>query len=343
MLHLEMVNSTTQIALTTESTGKEHLQSKMRPTEVTALLILCYITLSVGMAINGLFLVVFARSKRLFRHPTNKLIFSLLISDLLIEAGFAVTISIHCETVAHKVAYVLKVFAMTVTVLNLCMIWIDRLITIKMSFSRRRMISNSTVIRLLIISWSVGVLLAVTSLVMFLAKVEKYVFVKWRYVLSVMTFLGFLVLTIANIIIFCVARGQAHKIRRQATRRPRGHHSWQLKSTYLCTIMVTTFLVAWLPYLIENINVLLNGANKTSHPKDWYKLFGALMISCNTLAHPCLYILLNRDTRTLLARRLRNSIRKMTVTRSMESKKSGSSVVIISMRTVELSSVPQKL
>ena len=304
----------------------------MKPTVFITLATICYIQIFLGVITNGSLLVIFIRSKRLRSIPSNKLICSLLFSDLLIELGFAFTIPITAESLAQKIAFLLSAVAMTLTVLNLCSIWIDRIVTLKMSFRHHRIINNKRVAKILIATWSVGITLAITSIVMFSCRMDTTAYQKWRYVSSIMTFVGFFVLMIANAIIFCEARKQACKINRTTTRLRRNFLTLQLKSTYMCISMVTAFLVFWLPYLIENLRVLVHGKNNCKG--TWFHLFCASMTICNTVINPCLYVLLNRDTRKFIIQRWRRSRSKNVIKRPVESQKSLTSVVTISMRQI---------
>lgn len=316
----------------------------MVTTTIISLTTFCYLTIGIGILTNGSLLVFFVRSKRLRSLPANKLICSLLFSDFLIEISFAVTIPITDASTAHKVAFLLRVVAMTLTLLNLCTIWIERLVALKMTFSHHRIIDNKTVTKTLIACWGIGCSLAVASTVMFCFQMELTTYKKWRYVTSIMTVVGFCVLIAANAIILCEARNHAKKIRKQSLRNRQSRTlAWQLKSTYLCTSMVTAFLIFWLPYLIANVGVLLHGVTFTQR---WFSLFSALMILCNTVAHPCLYVLLNRETRKFLSRRWQRSRtnqatkrslegqRSLEIHRKLEGQKSVSSIVTISMRPI---------
>ena len=303
----------------------------MTSVEVAVLTAICYVTIIIGVATNGSLLIVFIRSKRLRSVPSNKLICSLLLSDLLIEIGIAATIPITAESLTKKVAFLLPVVSMTITVLNLCSIWVDRIITLKLTFTHHVNIDNKLVNKILIATWTIGVILATASVVMLSLQMTTEVYDKWRYVTSIMTAVGFLVLIIANTIIFREARMQSRKINRQNTRLRRNYQTLQLKSTYLCISMVTAFLIFWLPYLIQNVGVLLHG---TAFISQWYSIFSALMITCNTVIHPCIYILLNKETRKFIVRRWRRSRSKQFTKKPVESQKSLSSVYTISMRRI---------
>ena len=300
-------------------------------TETFAIKIACYVALSMGLSINGILIIIFARSNQLRALPSNKLICSLLLSDFLIEVSFMATISLQpASGVLQRIAYVLKVLAMTLTVLNLCLIWLDRLIAVKLTFRHHRIIDSKTVIKMIAASWGIGLSLAVISLVIFSIQ-EETAYLKSLYVSSIITPAGFLILVAANIVIFREARIQASKIKRQSRRQNRGYHMLRLKSAYLCAAMVTAFLIFWLPHVIDNIWTLAYG---TTFGGNWFKGFSAFMIICNTLAHPCLYILLNRDLRKMLIRRWRNSLRRLTIKRMLEAERVRTPVVTLSMNNL---------
>lgn len=300
-------------------------------TETFAITISCYVALSIGISVNGILIIVFARSNHLRTSPSNKLICSLLLSDFLIEVSFMATTSFGTASgVLQRIAYVVTVMAMTLTVLNLCLIWVDRLIAVKLTFRHHRIIDNKTVIKMIAASWGTGLSLAAISLVIFTVK-EKTAYTKSRYVSSVITLAGFLILMVANIVIFREARIQACKIKRQSARRNRGYHVLRLKSAYLCAAMVTAFLIFWLPYVIDNIWTLTYG---TTFAGNWFNAFSAFMIICNTLAHPCLYILLNRDLRKMLMRRWRKSLRRLTIRKMLEADRLNTPVVTQSMNNL---------
>ena len=306
----------------------------MASVEVICLASICYVLIFFGLVTNGSLLVVFVRSKRLRSTPSNKLICSLLFSDVLIELGTAVTIPIAEESLARKIAFLLRMVSMTITVLNLCSIWIDRIVTLKMTYMHHAIIDNKTVTKILVVIWSSGLTLVISSAVMFSFQMDSTAYRKWRYVTSVLTIVGFFVLIVGNTIIFREARMQSCKINRQNMRLRRKFITLQLKSTYLCIFMVTAFLIFWFPYLVDNAGQLVHGE---AFRKEWFSLFCALMIICNTVIHPCLYILLNRETRKLIVRRWRRSRSKRLGSKSkkpIEYQKSVSSVFTISMRKI---------
>ena len=311
----------------------------MSSTEVICLTILCYIVIIFGVTVNGGLLIVFVRSKRLRSTPSNKLICSLLFSDLLIELGTAATIPIKAESLTQKVTFLLRVVSMTITILNLCSIWIDRIVTLKLTFKHHVIIDSKTVNKILAITWCFGLTLVLISVVMFSFQMDTAAYKKWRYVTCTATFIGFLILIVANAIIYHEARIQSCKINRQsytinrpAARLGRSFLALQLKSTYLCIFMVTSFLVFWLPYLVKNIGLLVD---EGSFRQQWLPLFCAFMIICNTIIHPCLYILLNRETRKLILRRWRRSRSKRFNRKSADSQRSQSSIFTISMRAIQ--------
>ena len=320
------VNSTTIASFVNNIDNNNKFSS-----ETFAIKIASYLALSIGLSINGILIIIFARSNQLRALPSNKLICSLLLSDFLIEVSFMATISLRATSgVLQRIAYALKVLAMTLTVLNLCLIWLDRLIAVKLTFRHHRIIDSKTVIKMIAASWCIGLSLAVISLAFFSIQAET-AYIKSRYVSSVITPAGFLVLVVANIVIFREARIQACKIKRQSTRPNRSYHMLRLKSAYLCAAMVTAFLIFWLPHVIDNIWTLAYG---TTFGGNWFKGFSAFMIICNTLAHPCLYILLNRDLRKMLMRRWRNSLRRLTMKRMLEAERVRTSVVTLSMNNL---------
>lgn len=298
---------------------------------IISLIVLCYTAITLGILTNGILLVIFVRMKQLRSLPANKLICSLLFSDLLIETSFALTIPITAESVAQKIAFLLRVVAMTLTVLNLCTIWMDRLVALKLTFSHHRIIDNRTVMKILALSWSIGVALAVASVVMFSFQMETAAYEKWRYLTSIMTFVGFFVLIAANGIILREARMHARNIKRQSTYRRRAPFASPLKSTYMCVSMVTAFLLFWLPHLTANVNILVHGK---ALEDQWFTLFCALMILCNTVLHPCLYVMLNRETRKFISQKWRRSRSNHATKRSLEAQRSVSSIITISMRPI---------
>ena len=307
----------------------------MTSVEIICLTVICYVLIFFGVATNGSLLVVFMRSKRLRSAPSNKLICSLLLSDVLIELGIAVTIPITEESLTRKIAFLLRMVSKTITVLNLCSIWVDRIVTLKLSFMHHVLIDNKIVTKALIVIWGSGLALVASSAVMFSFQMDSTAYRKWRYVTSVFTIVGFVVLIVGNVIIFREARMQFCKINRQNMRLRRKFLTLQMKSTYVCIFMVTAFLIFWFPYLVENAGQLVHGE---AFRKQWFSLFCALMIICNTVIHPCLYILLNRETRKLILRRWRRSRSSRLGSKSKKPVKSqkslSSSVFTISMREI---------
>ena len=272
-----------------------------------ALTICHYVILSLGMAINGALILVFMKSRRVRSIPGNKLILSLLLSDFLIEIGFAATATLqHAPELTKIIVYSVHVLAMTLTVLNLCMIWIDRVIEIKLSFRYSRLMNNTAISTMLCVAWITGIAFACLSIGIFFIQ-RSTAYTKSMYVISTITIAGFLVLGIANLIIFREVRAQIIKIKLQQMRHCKGILMLHFRSAYMCALMVTAFLIFWLPHVVENVRVLLN----VEWNHTWFSSFADLMISSNTLVNPCLYIALKKDLRKLLKRRWKKSWRKL--------------------------------
>ncbi|XP_054617362.1 trace amine-associated receptor 1-like [Dunckerocampus dactyliophorus] len=206
--------------------------------------------------------------------PTNYLILSLAVADLLVgvlvfplSVEFTVTYCAYQEELLCKVRSSVDVTLSTASILHLCCISIDRYHAVCKPLTYRTTITVHVVVFMILVSWSLSVLVAIGFLVAELnyAKCteECYIDVLLANILGVICafYLPVSVMICIYVKIFLVAQKQARSIQNtsyQSRTTGAAVSKMERKATKTLTIVMGVFLICWSPFFLYFSVYLLN-------------------------------------------------------------------------------------
>ncbi|XP_071770354.2 trace amine-associated receptor 1-like [Centroberyx gerrardi] len=234
--------------------------------------------------------------------PTNYLILSLAVSDLLVGAvilpfsmEFSATSCWHLEDVLCKIRSSFDISLSTSSILNLCCISIDRYYAVCQPLRYRTKISGHVVVIMILVSWGVSALvgIGITIQGLFQGKCEGRCFTFHIPILIIMAcfFSFYLPATIMLSIylkIFLVAQRQARSIQNtncQSIKSGASVSKKERKATKTLAVVMGIFLICWTPFFLC---VTFQPFTNYSIPAPVIETFNWLGLS-NSMINPFIY------------------------------------------------------
>ncbi|XP_070844149.1 trace amine-associated receptor 4-like [Chaetodon trifascialis] len=230
--------------------------------------------------------------------PTNSLILSLAVADLLVGAvvfplsmEFSVNSCLYSEHLFCKVRDCCDVTLCTASILNLCSISIDRYYAVCHPLTYRTKINVHVVVIMILVSWSVSILAAIAFLIAGIKQVkcEEKCFIYFllgNIVGPIFSFyLPVILMLCIYLKIFLVAQRQIRSI--QGTKSGATASKMERKATKTLAIVMGVFLICWSPFFLCFSFQLLNDV---SVPVAVIESLNWLALS-NSMLNPFIYAL----------------------------------------------------
>ena len=182
---------------------------------------------------------------------------------------------------------------------------LDRLLAIKYPY-RYQAITDKQVASAIVLLWIPGPVFIIV------ASVLNADYEDMMIIIIVLISLGATVLTLSNIMVYCIARKHAQAIknetrvqagiRNDGTSKPSDHHEGKiLKSTYVCLCIVVSFIACWLPIFLHNVILLSTGNEVNVNTNNICEI----VARCNSVFDPVLFVVFRRDVKQVLTGLLR--------------------------------------
>ncbi|XP_026197579.1 trace amine-associated receptor 1-like [Anabas testudineus] len=271
------------------------------PSTICVLLYICLGSLSVVIVCGNLFIIISIIYFTQLHTPTNSLILSLAVADLLVgilvfpfSTRFTVSSCLYHENSFCKARSSFDATLSTASVLNLCCISIDRYYAVCHPLTYRTKMNFHVVVIMILVSWTVSVLVAVGFLVAGL-HYEKCEAACLRDVLLANIlgpifafYLPVIIMLCIYLKIFLVAQRQARSIRNitcQSTKSGATVSKMERKATKTLATVLGGFLMCWTPFFLCFSFQLLNNV---SIPAAVYETLNWFALS-NSMLNPFIY------------------------------------------------------
>ncbi|XP_054617366.1 trace amine-associated receptor 1-like [Dunckerocampus dactyliophorus] len=260
-----VVNQTHMIHPCYELNHLNYVPSKTHSLQCVLLKIfLCL--LSIIIICGNLLIIISVVYFKQLHTPTNYLILSLAVADLLVGVlvfpltiEFTVTYCAYQEELLCKVRSSVDVTLSIASILHLCCISIDRYHAVCKPLTYRTTITVHVVVFMILMSWCLSVVFTIAFVITDLnyAKCGRKCYID----VLIATILGFIcsfylpvsVMICIYVKIFLVAQKQARSIQNTSyqSRMPRAAVSkMERKATKTLTIVMGVFLICWSPYFL---------------------------------------------------------------------------------------------
>ncbi|KAM9339185.1 trace amine-associated receptor 1-like [Symphorus nematophorus] len=228
--------------------------------------------------------------------PTNSLILSLAVTDLLVGVvvfpltmKFSVNSCLYYQDLFCKIRDSFDITLSTASILNLCCISIDRYYTVCQPLTYRTKINVRVVVIMILVIWTVSVLVAIGFLIAGLnhEKCEENCFIDGLLANILGPIFSFylpvLVMLCIYLKIFLVAQRQARSI--QGAKCGATVSKMERKATKTLATVMGIFLMCWTPFFLCFSSQLLN---HVSVPVPVYETLNWLALS-NSMLNPFIY------------------------------------------------------
>uniref|UniRef100_A0A3B4U028 Trace amine associated receptor 1 n=1 Tax=Seriola dumerili TaxID=41447 RepID=A0A3B4U028_SERDU len=234
-----------------------------KPSTVCVLLYIIFGSLSVVTVCGNLLVIISIIYFKQLHTPTNCLILSLAVADLLVgivvfplTVEFTLSSCLYYEDLICKVRNSFDVTLGTASNLNLCCISIDRYYAVcqPLTYGTK---TNVHVVVMILASWSVSILVAISFEIakLNLAKCEEKCLLEILLASTLGPFFSFylpvIVMLCIYLKIFHVAQRQARSIQNTTSiKSGAGVSKMERKATKTLAIVVGVFLVCWTPFFL---------------------------------------------------------------------------------------------
>ncbi|XP_035000178.1 trace amine-associated receptor 4-like [Hippoglossus stenolepis] len=258
-------------------------------------------SLSVVTVCGNLLVIIAIIYFKQLHTPTNSLILSLAVADLLVGVvvfpltiEFSITFCLFYNDLFCKVRGTFDVSLCTSSILNLCCISIDRYYAVCQPLSYKTKINDHVVVTMILVSWGLSVLIGLSFIIaginhgkctemcitdVVLANIMGLIF---------SFYLPVVVMLCIYMKIFSVAQRQARSIHNttcQSTKSRAAVSKMERKATKTLAIVMGVFLLCWLPFF------LCTTVRSFSHvyvPLPLIELLSWLALS-NSMLNPFIY------------------------------------------------------
>ncbi|KAM9354898.1 trace amine-associated receptor 1-like [Pholidichthys leucotaenia] len=238
-----------------------------RKPSVTCVLLYIFLgMLAVTTICGNLLVIISVIYFKQLHTPTNYLILSLAVADLLVgvvvfpfSMTFTVTSCWYHEGLFCKVRGSFDVTLSTASILNLCCISIDRYYAICKPLTYKSKISSSVIGIMILVSWGVSALIGIGITVAGFnqGKCEQSCFIDSVISATLACIFSFYIPVIIMLCIylkiFLVAQNQINSIQTiacQSTNSGRTANKMERKATKTLAIVMGAFLLCWTPYFL---------------------------------------------------------------------------------------------
>uniref|UniRef100_A0A3Q1IUY2 G-protein coupled receptors family 1 profile domain-containing protein n=1 Tax=Anabas testudineus TaxID=64144 RepID=A0A3Q1IUY2_ANATE len=263
------------------------------PSTICVLLYICLGSLSVVIVCGNLFIIISIIYFKQLHTPTNSLILSLAVADLLVgilvfpfSTRFTVSSCLYRENSFCKARSSFDVTLSTASILNLCCISIDRYYAVCHPLTYRTKMNFHVVVIMILVSWTVSVFMI---LGLNHEKCANSCFID-AVLLNIMGlifsfYLPVLLMLCVYLKIFLVAQRQARSI--QSTKIGATVSKMERKATKTLATVMGIFLMCWLPFFICTTT---RSFSQVHLPLPFIELLNWLALSNSTL-NPFIYAL----------------------------------------------------
>ncbi|XP_076613080.1 trace amine-associated receptor 1-like [Chaetodon auriga] len=266
------------------------------PSTVCVLLYVFLSSLSVVTICGNLLVLISIIYFKQLHTPTNSLILSLAVADLLVgvlvfpfSMEFSVSSCLYSQHLFCKVRETIDVTLSTASILNLCCISIDRYYAVCHPLTYRTKINVPVVVIMILVSWSVSLLVAIGFFISGI-KHEKcegkcFIDVQLANILGPIFsfYLPVILMLCIYLKIFLVAQRQVRSI--QGTKSGATASKLERKATKTLATIMGVFLMCWSPFFLSFSFQLLNDV---SVPVAVIESLGWLALS-NSMLNPFIY------------------------------------------------------
>ncbi|KAM7367579.1 hypothetical protein PAMP_013865 [Pampus punctatissimus] len=271
------------------------------PSTICVLLYIVISSLSVVTICGNLLVIISITYFKQLHTPTNSLILSLAVADLLVGVlvfPFSVEYSVsscqYNEDLFCKVRNSFDVTLSTASILNLCCISIDRYYAVCQPLAYRTKINIHIVCIMILFSWSLSVLVAIGILIagLNLKKCEERCFIDVLLPNILAPIFAFYVPVIIMLCIylkiFLIAQRQARSIHNTTCRSTKSGATvskMERKATKTLATVMGVFLICWTPLFLC---LTFKSLNNASVPIALFEALNCLSLS-NSMLNPFIY------------------------------------------------------
>ncbi|XP_075940233.1 trace amine-associated receptor 1-like [Anarhichas minor] len=237
-----------------------------KPSVICVLLYIFLMLLSVKTICGNLLVIISVFYFRQLHTPTNYLILSLAVADLLVgiivfplSMAFSLSSCLYYEGLFCKVRSTFDITLSTASILNLCCISIDRYYAICQPLTYTTKISYRVIVIMILVSWGVSVLIGVSIVIAGLnnEKCEESCFIDVLIENTIGPILSFylpvIIMLCIYLKIFLVAQRQARSIWNTTCQRATGGATvskMERKATKTLATVLGVFLLCWTPIFL---------------------------------------------------------------------------------------------
>ncbi|KAM9703398.1 trace amine-associated receptor 1-like [Menidia menidia] len=260
------------------------------PSTICVLLYIFLGLLSLVIVCGNLLVIISIIYFKQLHTPSNCLIFSLAVTDLLVgivvfplSIAYSLTSCLFYRDIFCKIRDSFDVVLSTTSIFNLCCISVDRYFAICQPLTYRTKISIQVVVIMILMSWGVSVFVAIGFIIAELnqeqCKQNCFSDVVLEKILApVFSFyLPVIIMLYIYLRIFLVAQRQARSI--QNTTQPGVSVSnMERKATKTLAIVMGAFLLCWLPFFLCFSLQLLGGVTMPLYEAlNWFTLSNSML------------------------------------------------------------------
>ncbi|XP_049914941.1 trace amine-associated receptor 1-like [Epinephelus moara] len=285
------------------NTRRGRVPHTVTPSTICVLIYIFLGSLSVVTVCGNLLVIISIIYFKQLHTPTNSLILSLAVADLLVgvvvfplSMAFSLSSCLHYEHLFCKVREGFDITLSTASILNLCCISIDRYYAVCQPLTYRTKINGRVVVVMILVSWSASASVTISLMVHDLHQ-ERCKENCFLHVLLINTFgiissfYGPVIIVLSIYLkIFVVAQRQAHSIRNttcQSSKSGTTISKNERKATKTLAIVLGAFLMCWTPYMIVFSLKTLNPIF-VSVPLPLFETLNWLALS-NSMLNPFIY------------------------------------------------------
>ncbi|KAM9339684.1 trace amine-associated receptor 1-like [Symphorus nematophorus] len=232
----------------------------------TATYLLCIFvgSLSVLIICGNLLVITSVIYFKQLHTPTNYLILSLAVADLLVGVSvlpfttiLAISSCWYLQDLLCKVRGIFDILLCTSSILNLCFISVDRYYAVCQPLRYRTKINVRVIVIMILVSWTVSAVNA-NSITMLGLKQGQFnrrcVFFQTVSLAILGLVSGFylpaIIMSIIYLKILMVAQRQARSIQNTTCQRTKSENKMERKATKTLAVVVGVFLICWTPYFL---------------------------------------------------------------------------------------------
>ncbi|TKS75820.1 Trace amine-associated receptor 1 [Collichthys lucidus] len=229
-------------------------------------------SLSVVTVCGNLLVIISIAYFKQLHTPTNGLILSLAVADLLVGVlvfpltmQFSITTCLYYDDLFCKIRDSIDMTLCTSSILNLCCISVDRYYAVCQPLTYRTKMNNNVVVIMIIVCWETSATIGTGYI--FLSQKEAECDTACLIDTDVIPTLGLIfsfylpviIMLCIYLKIFFVAQRQARSI--QSTKSGATVSKMERKATKTLAIVMGLFLLCWLPYFLCPIPVTVSRVN----------------------------------------------------------------------------------